>query len=246
MTFDPSNPPRDFKGIWIPKEIWLDSSLSLFEKALFAEIHSLDGECGCFAENEYFEKFFGITSKTLQRGFRALKERGYIYDAASTGRGKIRKSNLKTIYDKFYPSEATKQTIKDKFYPSEATNLSPPPYIDNKRENIKEPHLRSVPKKRETVPKKRFEDAVLLTEEEHKKLINVLGESKSKEYIKRLDLYIGSKGRSYKSHYKTILMWVMKDEEQEKKEKLNAGPPSGVKAKIPQKLRKWKPKNEDS
>ena len=40
---------RDFKGVWIPKEIWLSADLSLTEKALFVEIHSLDNERGCFA-----------------------------------------------------------------------------------------------------------------------------------------------------------------------------------------------------
>ena len=35
-------PERDFKGIWIPKEIWLSEQLSLVEKVLFVEIHSLD------------------------------------------------------------------------------------------------------------------------------------------------------------------------------------------------------------
>jgi len=51
-------PPRDFKGIWIPKEVWLSEELSLMEKVLFVEIHSLDNERGCFASNKYFGDFF--------------------------------------------------------------------------------------------------------------------------------------------------------------------------------------------
>jgi len=30
--------PRDFKGVWIPKEIWLSDQLSLMEKVLFVEM----------------------------------------------------------------------------------------------------------------------------------------------------------------------------------------------------------------
>ena len=30
--------PRDFKGVWIPKEIWLTDQLSLMEKVLFVEM----------------------------------------------------------------------------------------------------------------------------------------------------------------------------------------------------------------
>jgi hypothetical protein len=42
---------RDFKGVWIPKEIWISSQLSLFEKVLFVEINSLDNERHCYAGN---------------------------------------------------------------------------------------------------------------------------------------------------------------------------------------------------
>ncbi len=54
-------------------------------------------------------------------------------------------------------------------------------------------------------------DFVFLTEEEHKKLIDKLGKDKTKEMIKRLNNYIGSKGKKYKSHYFTILNWMEKD-----------------------------------
>ena len=33
---------RDFKGVWIPKEVWLDERLSMLDKGIFAEIDSLD------------------------------------------------------------------------------------------------------------------------------------------------------------------------------------------------------------
>ena len=46
MMGDMEKPTRDFKGIWIPKDIWLSKELSLMEKVLFVEIHSLDNERG--------------------------------------------------------------------------------------------------------------------------------------------------------------------------------------------------------
>lgn len=49
---------------------------------------------------------------------------------------------------------------------------------------------------------------VLLTSEEHEKLLVKLGERKTAEYITRLENYIGSKGKKYKSHYHTILSWT--------------------------------------
>ena len=69
---------RDFKGIWIPKEIWLNENLSIVEKALLAEIDSLDNDNHCTAGNEYFTKFFGVSESTITRAITHLKELGFI------------------------------------------------------------------------------------------------------------------------------------------------------------------------
>lgn len=69
---------RDFKGIWIPKEIWLTPDLSLMEKVLFAEIQSLDNERGCFASNRYFAEFFGISERQVSRLITSLREKGLV------------------------------------------------------------------------------------------------------------------------------------------------------------------------
>jgi len=59
--------------------------------------------------------------------------------------------------------------------------------------------------------KTKFLDFVFLSEEEHSSLINKLGEPTVKEYIERLNNYIGAKGVKYKSHYHVILTWYRKD-----------------------------------
>ncbi len=69
---------RDFKGVWIPKEIWLSADLSLTEKALFVEIHSLDNERGCFASNQYFADFFGLSDRQIRTHIGTLKKKGFI------------------------------------------------------------------------------------------------------------------------------------------------------------------------
>ena len=70
--------PRDFKGVWIPKEIWLSEQLSLMEKVLFVEIHSLDNEHGCFASNAHFAKFFTVSERQIRTYIGSLKEKGFI------------------------------------------------------------------------------------------------------------------------------------------------------------------------
>jgi hypothetical protein len=69
---------RDFKGVWIPKEIWLSDQLSLMEKVLFVEIHSLDNERGCFASNKHFADFFGVSDRQIRTYIGSLKVKGFI------------------------------------------------------------------------------------------------------------------------------------------------------------------------
>jgi DNA-binding GntR family transcriptional regulator len=69
---------RDFKGVWIPKEIWISDKLSLMEKVLFVEIHSLDNERGCFASNNHFAEFFGVSGRQIRTYIGSLKEKGFV------------------------------------------------------------------------------------------------------------------------------------------------------------------------
>ena len=71
-------PSRDFKGIWIPKEIWESNQLSIMEKVLFVEIHSLDNERGCYASNRYFAEFFTISERQIQTHIASLKAKGFV------------------------------------------------------------------------------------------------------------------------------------------------------------------------
>lgn len=69
---------RAFKGIWIPKEIWLDKELSWIEKFLLVEIESLDNEQGCWASNDYFASFFGVSKDRISKLISGLNKKGYI------------------------------------------------------------------------------------------------------------------------------------------------------------------------
>ena len=69
---------REFKGLWIPKEIWLSRELTMHEKVLLAEINVLSRANGCWAQNQHFAEFFGISERRVQVILKALKEKGYI------------------------------------------------------------------------------------------------------------------------------------------------------------------------
>lgn len=69
---------RDFKGVWIPKEIWLSTDLKVMEKLILVEIDSLDNEEGCFASNEHFSKFFSLSKNRCSELIKSLEQKGYI------------------------------------------------------------------------------------------------------------------------------------------------------------------------
>lgn len=69
---------RDFKGVWIPKEIYLDKKLNWTEKILLIEIDSLDGEEGCFATNEHFAQHLMIGKDRVSKLISKLHLEGYI------------------------------------------------------------------------------------------------------------------------------------------------------------------------
>ena len=71
--------PRGFKGVWIPKDIWLSEELSLIEKCLLVEIDSLDrGEDHCYAGNDHFTKFLGCSEDTISRALKKLEKMHYV------------------------------------------------------------------------------------------------------------------------------------------------------------------------
>lgn len=69
---------RDFKGIWIPREIWLSQDLNITERILLVEIDSLDGINGCYASNDYFAKFLGISKDRVSKLISGLCQKGYL------------------------------------------------------------------------------------------------------------------------------------------------------------------------
>ena len=61
------------------------------------------------------------------------------------------------------------------------------------------------------IEKEIYLEYVKLTSVEYDKLIETYGLDITKDMIERLNDYIGSKGKKYKSHYHTIKTWIRKD-----------------------------------
>ena len=70
---------EDFKGIWIPREVWLSRELTMQEKIFLMEIKALDNDSGCFAGNEHFAQFSGLSKNRCSAVIKELEKKGYIY-----------------------------------------------------------------------------------------------------------------------------------------------------------------------
>lgn len=73
-----NEPTRSFKGIWIPAEIWLNKNLTLIEKVFLVEIDSLDNDEGCFASNDYFSNFFGLSKNRCSEVIKSLEKKALV------------------------------------------------------------------------------------------------------------------------------------------------------------------------
>jgi Mn-dependent DtxR family transcriptional regulator len=69
---------REFLGVWIPKNIYLHKGLTPTEKLLLAEITSFAKNGICFASNEHFSDFLGVSKKHVSRLVTNLSRMGLI------------------------------------------------------------------------------------------------------------------------------------------------------------------------
>lgn len=84
---------REFKGVWIPKEIWLDERLNALDKMILTEIDSLDKEeTGCYASNQYLAKFCQCSESKVSLSISKLIKLNYIYLESFDGRKRVLRS----------------------------------------------------------------------------------------------------------------------------------------------------------
>ena len=89
---------RDFKGVWIPREVWLDKRLSALDKVILTEIDSLDqGGNGCYASNQHLAEFCQCSERKVSDAVTKLIKCGYVSVASFDGRKRTLRSNLSNV-----------------------------------------------------------------------------------------------------------------------------------------------------
>ena len=210
---------RDFRGIWIPKEIWLSKDLSTNEKILLAEIDSLGGSSdGCFASNQYFADFFDLSKDRISRLVSGLKNKGYITVELiyKEGTCEVDKRIIKlNPYSYFYQGVQNHQGGIGENTKDITNNYN----INNNNKTSKKKTTKEVRHKYGE-----FKN-VLLSDKDLEKLKTEYGEELVEKYIKKMDEWIELNGRHYKNYYLALRQWMNKEvsKKQEKVEKQEKG-----------------------
>lgn len=219
--------PRTFKGIWIPREIWLDRRLTYFEKCLLSEIHSLDDpEKGCYASNQYFMSFFNEKERKIQDGLAKLKQFGYVIQEKFDGRVRTLRTNLFSVNSLFSTSEVQgnipKNSDKSLFSTSGVSNFTPLPceipHLSPIGDSI-EPENKAYNKdKKEKHPPSPPEGGnarvacgafVKLTTEEREALEKFYGAQRVEGLIEEINDYLASTGKKpYKDYAAVVRQWA--------------------------------------
>ena len=206
---------RDFRGIWIPRHIWLDKNLKPIEKILLAEIESLGGlHDGCFASNQYFADFLDLSKDRTSKLISGLKNKGYITVELSYKEGSY---------------EVDKRIIKAD--PSSYFCLGGSTHLEGGGENNDyitnnyniNNNNKASKKKTTKEPRHKYGEFknVLLSDKDLEKLKTEYGEELVEKYIKKMDEWIELNGRRYKNYYLALRQWMNKEvsKKQEKVEK---------------------------
>jgi hypothetical protein len=140
------NKQRDFKGVWIPKDVWLDTRLSMIEKGILVEIDSLDlSESGCFASNKHLADFCQCSETKASLAVSKLIELGYIYVESFDGRQRVLKSRLSNFErQNFKNCKADSQNLKQSNTYNNTSNKPSKKDIEPKRKRFVPPTLEEV------------------------------------------------------------------------------------------------------
>ena len=181
---------RQFKGIWIPKEIWLTDDLSLQEKVVLIEIESLEDETkGCYASNKYFANFFKLSPGRISQIINNLVDKEYI-DVKYIKNGREIIERQIRIQRPPYPVFRKLNTYLEN--DEGGIKKTKGGYLENAKENNK--YINNIKKNNIYGTYKRIK----LTDAEYERLVKDFGEEFIKRQIELLDEYVESNNNKNK------------------------------------------------
>jgi hypothetical protein len=79
MGTEPKPIPPEFSGVWIPRELLENNSITNSGKILFGIVDCLaQSQRGCFGSNAYLARIIGRDPRTIRRELQILERLGYL------------------------------------------------------------------------------------------------------------------------------------------------------------------------
>lgn len=155
---------RDFKGVWIPREIYLREDLSWTEKILLIEVNSLDRGDGCFASNLYLAKFLNISESRVADILTNLRKKGLIVNQSFDGR----KRYMKVVQPREFLKTGTLGSLKQEHSNTVNNKVNVNEYVHTSSEDVQ----RANPSLKDVLPKKNYKEPVVVPAENVNQAIN--------------------------------------------------------------------------
>ena len=139
---EPDEIPRKFEGVWIRREIWLNTKLTPLQKCLAGEIDSIGVKNGpCFASDEYLARLFSCSVGTIKNMLTILCKLGVIKRLGfdSQGRRLLSVNRFTESVNQITESvDEITESVKDTVTESVTQNHSPNKGIEKSRLERKE------------------------------------------------------------------------------------------------------------
>ena len=193
---------RDFKGVWIPKEVWLRTDLTWLDKIILVEIDSLDNENHCTASNGYFAEFCQCSESKVTKAIKKLTDLNLIEQIDFDGRHrKLRVVKNTNEGRKIYEAEPEKirannidnKTNSNKLFNSKELNNS------RKQDFLELYNSTELPKIRKLTPKREKGIIKILSKFTQEEILQAF------ENIKTSDFLNGKNDRGWKADLDFIL-----------------------------------------
>lgn len=195
-------------------DVRYSTDINWFEKVLYSDITSLTNKNGyCTASNKYFAKIFGVSIRTISRAISNLTECKFIQCVL------VRDDQNEIIERKIYLCHSVSIPI-DKSVHTPIDNSVDTPIdkngVYNNTSNINNINNNN---KKNINTKKGIDLAIIgindcdnveLEQAEYDKLLIDYDFDIVKQQIMQLDAYLEDHPKKYKSHYKTLRTWLLK------------------------------------
>lgn len=200
----------------ITADVRYSKDLSFFEKVLYSDITALSNKNGyCNASNKYFAKIFGKSVSTITRAISNLVEHGFLENVL------IRDENNEITERKLYLNSKVTIPIVKNDHRGIGKNAHRGIGKNDQYNNtssintINSEYKKNINTKKSCINLSLVGitdcDNVQLEQKEYDKLITDYNSKTVQTQIMQLDSYLEDHPRKYKSHYKALRSWLLKD-----------------------------------